>query len=327
VVTDSDANVFHKAIPFDQGILTLSGQAAKIKHWRRSGSTWASTEIWSKDWGGTFSRMRDLELADLDGDDRPEMVVATHDMGVVAIGRQSGDHWVFEELGRKPNTFVHEVETGDVDGDGVVEIYATPSERNRGDLSAQPGGVIQYTLHKEGVVSSVVAQWADTHAKEITVVKMKQGADRLYAVKEASLTAPVQVVQLEPSEAGWTERVVCSLTGEAQARFLLVGDPDGDGTDELVLAGKNTGLWLLEPKGNGEFSATIIDGTSGGFEHAAHMADMDGDGRIEIYVASERPGQKRQIRRYQWDGKRFQRRVLADLPNMGIVWHLSDGLF
>ena len=40
--------------------------------------------------------------------------------------------------------FVHEIEIGDVDGDGVLEVYATPSEPNRLDGKPQSGVVVRY---------------------------------------------------------------------------------------------------------------------------------------------------------------------------------------
>ena len=196
-IEDADSNVFHKAISFQDGILTLSGEAAKIKHWTKREGKWTGSEIWSKDWGGQFSRMRDVELADLDGDGSNELVVATHDMGVIGVGTRTGQSWAFQELGQKADTIVHEIEIGDLDGDGKPEIYATPSQRNRADLSAQPGGVVQYSFTEGKLNGTPIVEWSDTHAKEITVVKGNAGApDTLYAVKEASKLQPVQVVRL-----------------------------------------------------------------------------------------------------------------------------------
>ena len=45
----------------------------------------------------------------------------------------------------------------------------------------------------------------------------------------------------------------------------------------------------------------LVDRDTGGFEHASVLTDLDGDGRDELYVASDR---HKEVRRYVWvDGK------------------------
>ena len=326
-ILDPESNVFHKAMPFEGGILTVGGEQAIVKKWTHDGAKWNGKTLWQRKWDGKFNRMRDVALGDLTGDGQDEMVIATHDMGVVGVGVKKEGTWAFTEYGLVADTFVHEVEIGDLEGDGKMEFYVTPSERNRANLTAQPGGVVRYDFQDGSFVSSKVAQWFDTHAKEITVSKVGGEKSRLFAVKEASKTQPVQVVELTKGPDGWQESVLVSLSGEKQARFLVVGDCDHDGAEEMVIAGMNTGLWLLDKDENEKWTVKIIDGTSGGFEQATHLADLDGDGKIEIYVASEKKGQPRQLRQYRWDGEHFQRNIIATLEGMGLVWNLQDGVF
>ena len=92
---DPESNVFHKAMAYDDGVsvklLTAGGTAAALKLWTRgAGGELQSETLWQKDFGGKFSRMRDVEVADLFGDGRASMAVATHDQGVVAIVRPDG---------------------------------------------------------------------------------------------------------------------------------------------------------------------------------------------------------------------------------------------
>jgi hypothetical protein len=143
-VDDPDSNVFHKAMAFDAapggpGFLTAGGTRAMLKL-RRKGS--APQVVWEADFGGRFSRMRDVEVADLYGDGKPVLVVATHDQGVVAIVRTAGATFSAEELDREANTIVHEVEVGDLDGDGTLEVYVARSLPNRMDGTPQPGSVV-----------------------------------------------------------------------------------------------------------------------------------------------------------------------------------------
>ena len=139
---DPESNVFHKAMVYapnngKTGILTLGGNAAAVKLWRKEASGFVAETLWQKDFGGKHSRMRDVERADLFGEARSDLAVATHDQGVVAVIRPRGDGFEVNELGSEKDTFVHEIEVGDLDGDGALEVYATPSEPNRLDGSIQ----------------------------------------------------------------------------------------------------------------------------------------------------------------------------------------------
>ena len=66
---------------------------------------------------------------------------------------------------------------------------------------------------------------------------------------------------------------------------------------------------------------TSIDRDSGGFEHAAILTDLDGDGAAELYVASDKHNE---VRRYAWDGKRLAREVIYKRkPSGGVfTWNL-----
>ena len=99
-IEDEDSNVFHKAMVYEPAggeatILTAGGTKATVKLWNPDGS---SKTLWEKDFGGKFSRMRDLEVADVNGDGFTDIVVATHDQGVVAVlyGDASGSLTVSE---------------------------------------------------------------------------------------------------------------------------------------------------------------------------------------------------------------------------------------
>ncbi|GAG41794.1 unnamed protein product, partial [marine sediment metagenome] len=83
---DYDSNVFHKAMVYAPvsgrpGVLTAGGTRAILKLWRLG---FEPKVIWEGDFGGKVSRFRDFELADVYGDGRTSVVVATHDQGVVA---------------------------------------------------------------------------------------------------------------------------------------------------------------------------------------------------------------------------------------------------
>jgi hypothetical protein len=321
---DSDSNVFHKAMtytpsPGRAGILTLGGTKAILRFRSPDGAT---ELLWEKDFGGQFSRMRDAEVADLYGDGVSAVAVATHDQGVVAIVRPDpAGGFQVEELDQEPGAIVHEIEIGDLDGDGVPEVYATPSAVNRLDGSPQPGSVTRY-VPATGEGRVVVADLGDRHAKEILADDVDgDGRDELYVAVEAVSGGNVEILRFDANTDPQAGTLVATLD-DTLCRFLTAGDVDGDGHKEMVAAARNSGLWMLRPGQPGSAWEVIsIDRDSGGFEHASILTDLDGDGRDELYVASDDDGE---IRSYVWqDGEPVREVIYAYADSLNrFTWNL-----
>ena len=321
-VEDAQSNVFHKAMVLtprgqEPGIMTLGGSGAYVKFWRRNKGKLTARTLWHAEFGGKFNRMRDAEVADLYGNGTPAIAVATHDQGVVAVLKQQVNKWKVERIDAKENTFVHEIEIGDLDKDGILEVYATPSEPNKLDADAQRGEVVRY-VPKKGKGPTIVADLGKRHAKEIYVDDVDgDGTDELYVAVEALTTgrgASLQIV--EPVEIRRYDadtppdaKVVIATIPDRLCRFLTAGDVDGDGKKEMVAASFSKGLWLLRPGKDpkSEWGVESIDRDSGGFEHAALLTDLDGDGTDELYVAADVQGE---LRRYVWVRGRAKREVI-----------------
>jgi hypothetical protein len=333
VIEDSGSNVFHKAVVWRGGILTIGGGAAMLRHWKKINGQWTPETIWQRSWGGQIDRLRDMEIGDVNGDGKDEIVLATHDQGVVAVGAEVDGRWQFVELGRRKDVFVHEIEIGDVDGDGHSEIYCTPSERNRASGLRQAGAVVRYDWDGSGYQASSIAKWEKSHAKEILAADVDaDGIDELYAVREAEIArnergereiaVPVRIIQLvKQADGTWIETAIATIDDRG-ARFLVAGDVDGDGATDLVAASMHAGLWLLRRNQRGSFTTTMIAADSSGFEHATHVADLDGDGVPEIYVAADDQGE---VRSYTWRRDRFVGETLAAIPEHHITWNLQHG--
>jgi hypothetical protein len=347
VLEDPESNVFHKALVYDgaagRRLLSLGGTEAIVKSWAPVAGKLEATTLWKEHFGGKWSRMRDAEVADVYGDGGAAIAVATHDQGVVAVLRPkpgSGDAMAFDavELHREKDTVVHEIEVGDLDGDGVLEIYATPSEPNRLDGTPQSGKVVRYVPQRgEGRV--VVADLGERHAKEILVEDLDgDGRDELYVAVEGTTQADGKTladpVEIRVYQAGTppTEGVRIATLPDRLTRFLTAGDVDGDGRKELVAAAFSSGLWLLHP-GRPEPSerpsepqpsdlpVELIDRDSAGFEHAAILTDLDGDGTDELYVASDK---HKELRRYVWRDGRAVRETIYRRPDARPIftWNL-----
>jgi hypothetical protein len=310
-IEDPASNVFHKAMAYrpaqgPSGLLTLGGTGASVKLWSADGTT----TLWEADFGGEFSRMRDAEVGDLYGDGRAAIAVATHDQGVVAVLRPDGaGGFSVHELDREPGTVVHEIELGDLDGDGVLEVYATPSAPNRVDGTPQPGKVVRY-VPARGRDRAVVADLGKRHAKEILAGDIDgDGTQELYVAVEGISEGQVEILRYDDGTDPDEGTRVAKLPDKL-CRFLTAGDVDGDGRREIVAATHKRGIWLIRP-GSGEWPIELIDRDSSSFEHASILLDLDGDRRDELYVASDDQGE---VRRYAWSSGGWDKAVLMKHP-------------
>ena len=336
---DGDSNVFHKAVPYKDGILTIGAEGAQLKYWTHAEGKWSAKTVWFKEggWGGKFDRLRDLEIGDVDHDGVDEFVIATHDGGVVAVLEWdgSGDATV-TEMDAQADTFVHEIEIGDIDGDGKLEFFCTPSDRNKAGAS-QAGGVAMYRWDGKTYVRSLVEEQHGTHAKEILATDLDgDGKTELFSVLEAEIdpddkrkiVKPVEIRQYTYNADGTFTATAIATIDDRQTRFLVPGDFDGDGTVELVAAAFTSGLYILEPptEKDGTWTTTRFDQNSGGFEHAIWPADLDGDGQLELYVAADT---QRELKKYTWNAERstFDKELLGRLDESVITWNITDGSF
>jgi hypothetical protein len=332
-VEDADSNVFHKAIIEGNGLLTIGGERAMLKRWKKVGAQLVPETIWSHEWGGRFNRLRDMEIGDVDGDGKDEIVLATHDQGVVAVVHPpaSGTATDVVQLDQTPDTFIHEIEIGDVDGDGKLEFYATPSARNRVGVS-QEGRIVRYDWDGKTYRRTIVDSLHGTHAKEILVTDIDgDGRSELFAAIEARLgekgriERPVEIRQYRRNEAGkWTHDVIATID-DAQCRFLVAADFDGDGRKEVVASAIKTGLYLLDSeKGSRTWKVAHFESNSSGFENAILPADLDGDGRPELYNAAD---DQHQLNRYVWDSATgaFVKTLIGSLEPNVITWNIAAG--
>jgi hypothetical protein len=328
-IEDTESNVFHKALQYgDEGILTLGGNEAMLKLWRKKAGKWQAETLWHPVFGGEHNRLRDFEMADFDGDGMDDLAIATHDQGVVAVIWRRGQEWKAEELSRQKDTFVHEIEIGDLDQDGKMEIYATPSEPNTMSGKHQGGKVIRFAWNGETFQKSEVVSLDTRHIKEILVADVD--GDRkpeLYAALEAevdgmNILKPVEVRRYDLKSGKFEESSVITLN-DRFCRFLIAGDIDGDGKDELVASAFSAGVWVVEHSNDDGYTAECIDSKSGGFEHAAYISDVEGDGKMELYVADDKGGT---IKRYAFVDGTYQPTIINRriVPSQAMVWNITD---
>jgi len=335
---DGDSNVFHKAIRWRDGILTIGAERAMLKHWTWREGRWNAEVLWERAWGGRFQRLRDLEIGDVTGDGEENLVLATHDSGVVAVlwpGKDGSAPRVIE-MDEQADTFVHEIEIGDIDGDGLLEFYATPSGRNQAAYS-QSGGVVKYRWNGERFEKTWVEHQEGTHAKEILTHDIDgDGVSELFSVLEAEvgtdgkMRKPVEIRQYFLQQNGTFTHHAIGSVPDRQTRFLVPGDFDGDGRAELIAPALRAGLFHFRPPAPGAapgtpWTRTLLAEGSSGFEHAAYATDLNGDGRPELYVAADDQGK---LVRYDFDREGgFRATTIGTIDPGVLTFNINAGRF
>jgi len=330
---DGDSNVFHKAIPYRDGILTIGAENALLKYWTYTDNGWQTEVLWKREWGGKFDRLRDLEIGDVDEDGEDEIVIATHDNGVVAVIDllDSGEQLTVSvtELDPQADTFIHEIELGDFNGDGVVDILCTPTARAE-ESKKLAGRIAMYQY--EGATYRRSWFGSGPAIKEILLADMNgDGVDELYALAEAEMSTdakrevltPVTMLQYTISEHGILDEAVIATFNDRAARFLVPGDFDNDGQLELIATTMKSGIYHLRP-GTPNWTVELINKESGGFEHSAQAADLNNDGVLELYVADDSHSE---LNRYIIKDDEWVKTTLGTYPDNTITWNIEPGVF
>ncbi|MEZ5978624.1 MAG: VCBS repeat-containing protein [Planctomycetota bacterium] len=298
-----NGNVVHKAMWFepehsDPGILSISANAAMVKLWRKSGDGWKGETLWTGVIGDAEQRIRDVEVGDVDGDGHDEIVFVSHDRGRVYVLDERDDGKFDAQMISETDEpyWIHEVELGNVDGDAALEIFTTPSEPNQFDGEHQIGRIERFDFQGGSYVRSIVEDDPETHAKEILVTDFDgDGKCELFAAMEAkeiraNFTSdyPGHLVLYTFEGEGRPKRETVGDLVAPMCRFLVCGDTTGDGEPEIIAATKNEGILCFEKDGD-TWSRRLVAGSyrSSGFEHAALLRDVDGDGVLDIVAAGD----------------------------------------
>jgi hypothetical protein len=228
------------------------------------------------DSGGSwfYFRSQAVAIADVNGDHKPDLVVANSGSNTVGVLLGNGDG-TFQPVVTyfSGNSHPDSLAVADVNGDGRPDILVANecSDNvcdstvgvllNNGDGTFPPVATI-YGSGGRGAMGLAVADVNHDGKPDVLVAE--------------------GVVGVLLGNGDGTFRPAVAHNSGGNATSVTVADLNGDGNPDLVLAG--FGVSVLLGNGNGTFKSAVI--YDGGLDpRSAAVADLNGDGRLDIVVA------------------------------------------
>jgi hypothetical protein len=265
---DSDGDLDIVTADGQQGLNLIWFENPRLGADPSDSSRWARRELTAA--GGW---VKDIELADFDGDGRMDVAARTHS-ALMILFQDSGKRWTRAdfsdfELGEEG------MGSGDIDGDGDTDLVLF------GAYAANPGAAAardpeKWSAHNVGSFNP---------AFKSIVVDLDRDGRADIVTSSSEHVADVAWYRADNGPAGqWTRRIIQpSVQG---AHTLQAADMDGDGDIDVVVGQMHTTSereLSIHYNGDGQgtrWTHQVIDNTG---LHNGVVADIDGDGDFDIY--------------------------------------------
>ena len=241
---------------------------------------------------------------DLDGDGDVDLVVGNAGPEFVLLNDGSGN-WTDDSANRIPaeaTGVTQDVELGDLDGDGDLDLLVANEDGNRVLLNDGTGAFTDETV----AWLPVRGTQEETREADLGDIDGDGDLDAFFANTASSFASADPADRLLLNVGGRFEDVSDRLPPASRRSFDgEFWDVDGDGDLDIVTGGIGTGFsaiayTVLINDGEGRFSVPeepVFPGTAAAFGFDTEMADLTGDGRPDFYLASRGSQDRLLVRR------------------------------
>ncbi len=221
-----------------------------------------------------------VAVADLNGDGKPDIVVANSSGGGVGILLGNGDG-TFQTVVTYDSggSFPTSVAVADLNGDGKPDIVVSNSgDNNVGVLLGNGDGTFQ---------TAVTYDSGGSYAWSVAVADVNgDGKPDIVVFNFASNNVGVLLGKGD----GTFQTVVTYGSGGygnyGSGQLVAVADVNGDGKPDIVVANNSGTVGVLLGNGDGTFQTAVAFGSGGGGPAAVAVADVNGDGKPDIVVTN-----------------------------------------
>jgi hypothetical protein len=245
-----------------------------------------------------------LVLGDLNGDCKPDLAVTnryTNSVGSVGVFLNNGDGTFGSQVNYPAEDNPSQMALGDLNGDGKADLATANSNG--------PNNVSLFLNHGDGTFAAPVNYAAGGNNFMGWIELGDLNGDCKLDVVAADSSNDNNVSILLNKGDGTFATVVKYPTGGTYPMGIALGDLNGDGTADIVVANQSTlnppggNVGVLLNQGNGTFATAVIYATGGSHPQAVAIGDLNGDGKPDLAVTN------------------------VDANNVGVLLNQGDGTF